>query len=106
MQTGELTVTGNNHTSILLAGKPREVFVRFKGDLYEHQDHPQSSHSHHHHHPCNPHHKDHLEWEVVANDETSLEHSRLLHHHHDRQYYLVIRWQVDGVREIDWITIY
>lgn len=102
MQTGELTVTGNNHTSILLAGKPREVFVRFKGDLYEHQGHRDFSH----HHPCNPHHKDHLEWEIRGEDETALEHSRLLHHHHDRHYYLVIRWEVDGVREIDWIAIY
>lgn len=100
MQSGELTVTGNNFTSILLAGKPREVFVRFKGELFEHRDH------HHHHVPCNPHHKDRLEYEVVSEDERAVEHARMLHHHHDRQFFLLIKWEVEGVREIDWIVIY
>jgi len=103
MQTGELTVTGNNFTSILLRGKPREVFVRFKGEVFGRDEHHEH---HHHHHPCNPVHKDHLEFEIVSDDETSLEHSRLLHHHHDRQFYLLIEWQVEGVREIDWIVIF
>ena len=92
MQLGQLTVTGNNFTSILLSGRPREVLVRFKHE--------------HHHVPCNPHHKDHLEYEVKSEDESSLEHSRLLHHHHERQFYLIIEWRVEGVREIDWVVIY
>jgi hypothetical protein len=102
MQTGQLTVTGNNFTSILLSGRPREVFVRFKGNG------PDEHHEHHHHHPhpCNPVHKDKLEWEIKGVDETALQHSRFLHHHHDRQYYLIIRWEVESVREIDWIVIY
>lgn len=92
MQIGQLTVTGNNFTSILLAGRPREVFVKFKDER--------------HHHPCNPHHRDSLEWEIKSEDESSLEHSRLFHHHHDRQFYLVIKWQVEGARDIDWVVIF
>lgn len=101
MQSGQLTVTGDNFTSILLSGRPRDVFVRFKSDgPFEHHEH------HHHHHPCNPHHKDKLKWEIKGDDETALEHSRLLHHHHDRQYYLVISWEVESMREIDWVVLY
>ena len=101
MQTGQLTVTGKNFTSIILSGRPREVFVRFHKDgPFEHPE------WHEHHHPCNPHHKDHLRWEIEDEDETSLEHSKLLHHHHNRQYYLVISWEVEAVREIDWVVLY
>lgn len=91
MQSGELTVTGKDSTRILLAGRPREVIVRFKHE--------------HHHVPCNPHHHDLLEYEVIFVDESPREHHRLGHHHHDRLFYLVIRWEVSGMREIDWIVL-
>jgi hypothetical protein len=96
MQSGNLIVTGENFTSIMLSGRPREVVVRFKDEEeFERR-----------HHPCNPHHKDFLAYEVVREDETLAEHHRLEHHHHDRLFFLLIKWRVEGVREIDWIVMY
>lgn len=92
MQTGQLVVTGTDFTSIVLSGRPREVFVRFKAEQ--------------HHVPCNPHHKDHLAYEIVVEDEDLHEHSKLEHRHHDRKFFLLIEWEVQSVREIDWIVIY
>jgi hypothetical protein len=92
MHSGALTVTGENSTRILLSGRPREVSVRFR-----HEKEP---------HPCNPHHHDHLDWEIIHVDEDQHEHRKVIHHHHDRQFFLYIEWEVFGVREIDWFVIY
>lgn len=92
MQFGELTVTGDNSTNILLSGWPREVIVRFKHN--------------HHHVPCNPNHHDHLSYHIKSEDEPQHVHQRVNHHHHDRQYFLIIEWKVSGIREIDWIVMY
>jgi hypothetical protein len=92
MQSGELTVTGNNSTRIPLAGWPRQVIVRFER---EHEHEPV---------PCNPHHHDRLEYEIIGVDEDHHDHRRPGHHHHDRQYFLVIRWEVAAIREIEWIV--
>lgn len=93
MQSGQLTVSGKNSTRILLAGRPREVFVRFVDvDPV----------------PCDPHHHrhDHLQYEVEAVDEDRKHHHDPGHHHHDRQFYLIISWEVVGVREIFWFVHY
>lgn len=92
MQSGTLTVTGKNETHILLSGRPREVVVYFKED-------------NHHHHPCN-HHHDHLHFHVIHKDEDVHKHHKIGHHHHDRQFFLEIEWDVDGVREIFWLVFY
>lgn len=91
---GKLTVTGDNSTLIALAGKPHEVFVRFK-------------HEHHEPPPCNPHHHhDELKWKVTWQDEDKHVHQHLGHHHHDRLFFLFIEWRVEGVQEIEWTVIY
>jgi len=90
MQSGELTVTGRNSTRIPLTGWPRQVIVRFKHEIVPV--------------PCNPHHRDELEYEVIGIDENMRDHHKPGHHHHDRQYFLVIRWEVSGIREIEWIV--
>jgi hypothetical protein len=83
MQSGELVVTATGSLTIPLAGEPREVSVRFR--------HP------HHHIPCNPHHHDKLEYQITS------EHLKL---HHDHLFFLVIEWEVSGIREIEWSVLY
>lgn len=91
MQSGELTVTGCNSTRIPIAAWPRQVIVRFK---HEHEIVP-----------CNPHHKDELEFEIIGIDEHLRDHRKPGHHHHDRQFFLVINWEVSGIREIVWFVL-
>jgi hypothetical protein len=76
MQSGELTVTGHDHVEIPLQKLPSKVEAHFK-------DHSIPV-------PCNPHHRDELEYEV---------HSSILHH---AKFVLKISWRVTGVREIVW----
>lgn len=93
MQSGELTVTGKSSTRILLTGYPHRVTVRFiETDPV----------------PCNPHHHhyDHLHYEIEKLDEDPRHHHDPGHNHHDRQFYLVINWEVAGVREIYWSVHY
>jgi hypothetical protein len=80
MQSGELIVTGKDRATILLTGMPSEVKVHFKHevDLV----------------PCNPHHRDCLEYEVRAS------------HHHHHKFVLLIKWDVSSVREITWKVCY
>ena len=92
MQSGTLTVTGKNSTIIPLSGRPRETEVHFK-----HEHNPV---------PCNPHHHDHLEWKVIFEDEDAKSHHKVNHHHHDRLFFLMIEWDVSGLREIDYIVLY
>lgn len=92
MQSGTLTVTGENLTRIPLLGRPRHTEVHFT-----HEKEP---------HPCNPHHHDHLEWRIEREDEDPHEHRKMPHHHQERLFFLVIEWEVSGVREIDWHVIY
>jgi hypothetical protein len=92
MQSGNLTVTGNNSVRIPLLGRPREVFCHFR---HEHEPVP-----------CNPHHQDHLEYKIESVDEDLHIHIRIDHHHHDRQFVLVIKWNVVDVREIEWLIVY
>ena len=92
MQSGQLTVTSDGSTTILLTGRPREVVVRFK-----HEKEPV---------PCNPHHHDQLHYRIKSEDENPHVHNKLGHHHHDRLFYLVIEWKVEGLREIDWIVLF
>lgn len=96
MQAGNLTVTEEGSTSIPLAGRPREVVVCFKP-----QPDPTPCDPHHHHH-----HKDHLEYRIDHEDEDLKEHHKVGHHHHDRKFFLFIKWRVESVREIDWVVIY
>jgi len=88
MKLGELTVTGNNSTRILLDGWPHEIFVDFKKEIE--------------HVPCNPHHHDFLEYFIDCVDEDPRHHHDPGHHHQNRQFYLVIKWKVSGIREILW----
>ena len=92
MQSGSLTVTGEGETFIVLAGRPREVIVRFKSEV-----NPV---------PCNPHHHDHLQHHIIHEDEDKRDHKKPGHNHHDRRFLLEIKWRVSGIREIDWIVIY
>jgi hypothetical protein len=92
MQSGQLTVTSEGSTSILLTGRPREVFVRFKRE-------PDPV-------PCNPHHHDNLHYRIKFEDEDPHVHAKLGHRHHDRLFYLVVEWRVEGLREIEWCVIY
>ena len=93
MQTGTLTVTGEGKTELPLRGWPREVIVFFK------PDHDPVPCNHHHHH-------DHLSYRIEHEDEDLREHHKVGHHHHDRKYFLEIKWRVEGVREIEWIVFY
>ena len=92
MQSGELTVTGKDTTRILLLGFPRRVEVHF-ADVDPV--------------PCNPHHRhDQLHYEVIRVDEDHRHHRPEEHHHHGPQFYLVISWNVESVREIIWHVDY
>jgi hypothetical protein len=82
MQSGQLIVTGKDEATIPLSGIPCEVKVHFKHELEVT--------------PCNPHHRDCLEYEVHVNH----------HHNHHNKFKLVIKWEVSGVREITWKVSY
>jgi len=55
MQSGTLTITGENSTYILLKKRPHSVKVHFKSE--------------HECVPCNPHHHDHFHYEIRHEDE-------------------------------------
>ena len=80
MQSGELTVTGHDHATITLQGRPEKVTVHFKDNVIPA--------------PCNPHHHDELKYSVHHND------------FHHGGYTLKISWRVSGVREIVWKVYY
>lgn len=92
MQKGELTVSGKGSASIPLNGRPREVFVQFK--------------HHHVHVPCDHHDHDKLSGRITSLDEDLKEHHRIGHEHHDRQFFLLIEWEVSAIREVVWHVIY
>lgn len=73
---GELFVTGEDSTEILLPQLPRVIEVKFRHE--------------HHHIPCD-HHHDKLKYEVARNK---------------HQYKLIIQWHVSTLREIDWIAYF
>lgn len=89
MQSGELTVSGEGTTRIVLRGRPHHTRVNFK-----HNHHPVPCNHHHHH--------DELDWYVDHEDEDPRHHHDPGHIHRDRQWVLVIKWEVEGVREIIW----
>ena len=95
MQSGELTVTGEGKTIIVLRGRPREAVATFKPD---HGPVPCDPHPHHHH--------DELKIKIEHEDENMREHHKPGHHHRERQFFLVIEWKVSSVREIDWFVFY
>lgn len=76
MQSGEFNVIGKDEVQVSLLGFPSKVKVEFT-------DHCMVI-------PCNPHHRDSLEWEVVRT------------HHHHGGFTLIIKWEVTGVRDIKW----
>lgn len=80
MQSGELIVTGKDHIIIKLKGFPAKVHAHFVHELEVV--------------PCNPHHRDTLEWEV--------QHSNTV----NSGFVLVIKWSVTGVREVKWTVSY
>lgn len=80
MQAGELIVVGKNEAKILLHKFPYDVKVHFRDQFCET--------------PCNPHHADVLEWEVQSS----------IHHHGG--FVLIIKWNVENVREIEWKVFY
>lgn len=80
MQSGELIVTGKDSIHIPLNHMPAEVKCRFKTDIEMV--------------PCNPHHVDWLEATVHTSNTC---HSGLV---------LLIKWHVEGVREIVWEVLY
>lgn len=91
MQSGSLTVTGNNSTIIPLIGYVHKVLVRFKDECEVF--------------PCNNHHHDHLSHKIEYEDEDPRHHNAPGHHHHDRKFVLFLKWEVNGVREIEWHVI-
>lgn len=78
MQSGELIVIGRDSITIPLKGAPAEVHVCFEHDLEVI--------------PCNPQHRDELEWEVQSDIDAS--------------FVLMIKWGVTGVRGIKWKVAY
>lgn len=81
MQSGELFVTGQDSLTINLSDYPSQVKVHFKDQCKVV--------------PCNPHHNDNLEWEVVHNPHSLL-----------KDFMLKITWDVSDVREIVWHVYY
>lgn len=77
MQSGELIVIGRDSVTVNLKGAPAEVEVYFEHDLEVV--------------PCNPQHRDELEWEVLRSGELFV---------------LSIKWGVTGVRGIKWKVLY
>jgi hypothetical protein len=47
-----------------------------------------------------------LSHHVEHEDEDRRDHQRPGHHHHDRKFFLEIKWKVSSVREIEWIVFY
>ena len=80
MQSGELIVTGKDSAVIVLSKFPSQVVVDFKDECAVVL--------------CNPHHNDHLEWEVKPSGKVP------------QRVILVIKWNVTGVREIKWTAYY
>jgi hypothetical protein len=90
-QSGELTVIGTDQITIKLHGIPKKVDVHFDDE----DDAPI---------PCNPHHPDTLEYEVVIPDD---KHKHKKHHKHNKQFpQLIIKWHVNSLREIVWHVCY
>lgn len=87
MQSGDLTVSGSGSTRVILRGQPRTVHVHFK-----HGQQPV---------PCNPQ-DDSLSWFVDHEDEDPRRHYEIPHIHRDRQWVLIINWEVQGIRDIIW----
>lgn len=85
MQQGELVVSGKAKIALALHHKPKQVIVYFKDGC--------------HIVPCNPHHFDSLHWEI---EEKNVNHG---HHNFRKEYFLVIHWHVNSIREIYW-TVY
>lgn len=81
MQSGELIVIGKDRVVIPLHGFPCAVKCRFTRDMCVI--------------PCNPHHNDSLEYEVLAS-----------HYQNHKGFVLVIKWNVSGVRDIVWHVHY
>lgn len=77
MQQGELTVTGQDQFTVVLHAVPDKIVVRFTDD----DDAPV---------PCNPHHVDTLEYEVVHGNPPTL----------------VIKWNVSSLRDVKWHAYY
>lgn len=75
-ETGELLVSGKDHTEINLPTLPRIIEVKFK---HEHRSIP-----------CD-HHHDKLDYEICR---------------HEHQYKLIIKWHVSSLREITWIAYF
>lgn len=80
MQSGELIVTGTDQITIALQGLPAKVHAHFIHELEVI--------------PCNPHHRDTLEWSVNYSNTVNS------------GFVLVIKWSVTGVREIKWTASY
>ena len=95
MSSGEITVTGKGDVQIPLLGRPRHVEVHFVND-------PAWIPCNHHHH----HKHDKLNYFVDSVDEDPRHHHDPVHQHRDREYVLVIEWQVEGIREIHWHVTY
>ena len=89
MQSGELTVSDRGSIRIVLRGKPHHVRVHFK-----HEHHPVPCNHHHHH--------DELDYTVDHEDEDPRHHHDMPHLHRERQWVLLIKWYVEGVREVIW----
>lgn len=76
MRSGELIVVGKDHARIFIGGIPSEIIVNFRDE----EKHLVS---------CSPHKRDELEFEIVEIG---------------KKIYLIIKWNVSNVREINWIV--
>lgn len=84
MQHGDLVVSGKDKVSLNVGKRiPQEVIVKFQSPLTIT--------------PCNPHHFDDLEWELIEHHD---------HHHNFTHFELEIRWKVTGIRVILWSISY
>jgi hypothetical protein len=77
METGELSVIGNDFIELQLQGRPDRTRVHFAGEQVIA--------------PCSPHHFDSLDSFVIQKG---------------NQFYLVIKWQVSNTRDIKWEADY
>lgn len=100
MQTGILTVTGKGKTELSLRRRPRGILVWFKPV----NDPVPCNHHHHHHHHGK---RDFLSYKVTHEDDRRhRKFGRHHHHYHERKFFLNIKWNVDGIREIFWFVFY
>lgn len=83
IQIGELVVVGKGEIGIALKNRPCKIVVRFIHELNCI--------------PCNPHHKDLLEYELIRTHK---------HNYHCNRYTLIIKWRVASIREIEWKVFY